>query len=495
MSRPRESLLAPSRVAAITVLASIPAKLLGEKLSDPDLWWHLKTGAIIAARHRIPTADLFSYSAPGRRWVVQEWGSELIMHWLHEAFGLYGILVWRAIMLLAVYLLVARLLVRRMGSGIGTWAFLALVAYAGVSNWTERPNLFSFLFVVVTLTLLDRKDRAIWWFVPLAALWANLHGMVILGVGLVAVVAGAEGLKAGFRWAGADGAWARRLGLVAVAGVAATTVNPAGPGLLLHSLRLVRTVGSLVTEWFSPNFHQVAPMLFLGLLVITIATLVLSPERPDPTDLALALAFTVLALQAARNLAVAAIVLGVTASRYLPGAVASVRRNAAGPRATAAPSRLFGAVALTVALGALGIIAAEGFPRSDSPAGIVERTYPIAALRAADRPGARIFAWDVWGDYLIYSAWPDVRVYHDTRVDMYGTAQTRRYARTIAALPGWRQTLDESCTTNVLVRPQQDPLAEVLRLTSDWRVEREDVRSVLFARVAPAPGCGGHPIP
>src|SRR5687767_595599 len=88
--------LSPARVAAIAVIASIPAKLLSEKLVDPDLWWHIRTGGVIAETGSIPRSDIYSFTAPGRRWVVQEWGSELILHWIRQAFGLYGIHVWRA---------------------------------------------------------------------------------------------------------------------------------------------------------------------------------------------------------------------------------------------------------------------------------------------------------------------------------------------------------------------------------------------------------------
>ncbi|MGH2727149.1 MAG: hypothetical protein ACRDKS_09250, partial [Actinomycetota bacterium] len=347
------SWLSPSRVVAVAVIASVPAKMLSQRLSDPDLWWHLRTGRLILERNAIPHADPYSYTVAGKPWVVQEWLSEVALHGIREIFGLWGILFWSAIMLTAVYAIVARLIFRRMGEGMGTWALLGLTAYAGSSNWTERPNLFSFLLFVVLLDLLDRRGRSIWWFVPMAALWANLHGMVILGVGVVAVVAATEGLKVAMRWDGADAAWAKRLGLVALGGAVATLANPRGPELITYALKLVRTVSQLVTEWASPDFHEITPILFMGLLVITIGALAMHPSRPDPTDLALALTFTVLGLQAARNLALASIVLGVVTARYLPGALAAARRtdapsHPARPAAAAVGSPMIGAIALVV---------------------------------------------------------------------------------------------------------------------------------------------------
>src|SRR6266508_4348917 len=84
--------LTPSNVVAFAVLAAIPVKLLARRLEDPDLWWHLKTGSFIARTHHIPSVDPFSYTAAGKHWVVQEWGSELTLHGINKAFGLYGIL-------------------------------------------------------------------------------------------------------------------------------------------------------------------------------------------------------------------------------------------------------------------------------------------------------------------------------------------------------------------------------------------------------------------
>lgn len=488
--------LTPARVVAFTVLASIPVRGLTQRLTDPDLWWHLRTGALIAERG-IPRTDPYSYTANGKEWIVQEWGSEVILHWIREAFGLWGILAYRAVLLFAVYALVARLLVRRMGAGMGTWALLALTAYAGSANWTERPNLLSFLLFVVTLDLLDRRGRAVWWFVPLAAMWANLHGMVILGIGLVAFLAVVEGVKCAVRWESADAMWAKRLGLVSAASVLATFANPFGPRLLVHAFRLVGAVRDIASEWASPSFHELGGLVFLALLLLTVAALALVPERPDPTEVALALAFTFLALTAARNLTVSAIVLGLVCARALPGAIAAARaRRTDGRQSEATPnaSPLLGMLGFILAAGGLGIVLAGGLPRSGRPADIVDRQYPIEAIDALNRPGVRVYAWDFWSGMVIDRAWPNARVFIDLRWDFYGSTLARRYIDTFAAAPSWERNLDRACTTHVLVRPR-DPLAQALSLDPDWRPVRNDARSVIFARKLPAPGCEAHPIP
>ncbi|HLW17335.1 MAG TPA: hypothetical protein VKV69_08275, partial [Actinomycetota bacterium] len=395
--------LTPSNIVAFAVIAALPVKLLARRLEDPDLWWHLKTGALIVRNHAIPAVDPFSYTAAGRHWIVQEWLSEVILYGIHKAFGLYGILFYRAIVVLIIYVLVARLLVRRMGSGMGTWALLALTAFAGSPNWTERPNLLSFLLFVVTLELLDRKGKAIWWFVPIAALWANLHGMVVLGVGLVAVIAVAEWLKIAARWTGADRARAKLLSYVTGASILAAFLNPYGPKLFIHAFRLIKLVQGFVGEWASPNFHSPGPIIFLALLLLTIAALAFNPERKDPTDVALALAFTVLALQAARNLAVGGIVLGLVCARYLPGAIASIpRKPAKRSDVEGASSVLLGVMGVVLVVIGLGTVLVTGFPKSSNPKDILDDTFPIATIKSLDRPGVRLFVHDGWSGLAIY---------------------------------------------------------------------------------------------
>jgi hypothetical protein len=488
--------ITPSRVVAVAMLGSIPVKLLTERLSDPDLWWHLRTGQLIVATHHIPHIDIYSYTVLGKPWVVQEWLSEVIMYGLRRWFGLYGILFFRAVLLFIIYALVARLIVKRMGSGMGAWVLLGLTAYAGTVNWTERPNLFSYLFFVLTLHLIDKHDRSIWWFVPLAVVWANMHGMVIIGVGLVALISISEWLKHLLRWDGADLMWAKRLGLVAVCGLGGTLINPAGPRLLIHTFELIKIVRNLVTEWASPSFHDIGAIIFLLLLLTVVATLALAPSRADPTDIALVLAFTFLALQAVRNLAMSSIVLGVVCARYMPQATAALRAR---PRPVKhdvgqGSSALMGLVGLLLAVGGLSVVLVHSFPRSDDFSTIANKAYPIAAIDALNVPGVRVFVFDVWSGLVIDRAWPNAHVYADLRTDMYGLEISQRYQRTIAAFPDAKQILDASCTTHVLIR-QRDPLAQLLLSDSDWPRVRLDKVSVIFQRRTPAQGCSNHPIP
>src|SRR5262245_27959181 len=53
-----------------------------------DFWWHLKLGEVIAGAKSIPETDMFSFTAAGQPFIVQNWLAELIYYGLHRLGGL-----------------------------------------------------------------------------------------------------------------------------------------------------------------------------------------------------------------------------------------------------------------------------------------------------------------------------------------------------------------------------------------------------------------------
>src|SRR5262245_24371342 len=56
------------------------------KLSDNSFFWHLKTGEYILD-HGIPHHDVFSYTAPGTKWIAQSWLAEVTYAVLFRSIG------------------------------------------------------------------------------------------------------------------------------------------------------------------------------------------------------------------------------------------------------------------------------------------------------------------------------------------------------------------------------------------------------------------------
>ena len=60
------------------------------KLTDNSFFWHLRTGEYILD-HGIPHHDVFSYTAPGTKWIAQSWLVELMYGVLSRSIGDFGI--------------------------------------------------------------------------------------------------------------------------------------------------------------------------------------------------------------------------------------------------------------------------------------------------------------------------------------------------------------------------------------------------------------------
>src|SRR5262245_59978504 len=58
-----------------------------------DFWSHLKMGEVIATTGSIPRVELFSFTATGRPFLLQNWLGELIYYWTYRLGG-FSLLVF-----------------------------------------------------------------------------------------------------------------------------------------------------------------------------------------------------------------------------------------------------------------------------------------------------------------------------------------------------------------------------------------------------------------
>ena len=100
------------------------------------------------------------------------------------------------------------------------------------------------------------------------------------------------------------------------------------------------------------------------------------------------------------------------------------------------------------------------------PAGFPPDQFPVAAY-AHIPDGARLFAPDKYGGYLIYRSEGKMKVFFDGRSDLYGAQFLEKYSRLVQLRPGWRSYWEGFHFTHALV-PEDAPLREALEQMG-WR--------------------------
>ncbi len=390
----------------VAALASAAVVALSPKIfNDGDTWMHIAAGDLMLRLGRALHADPFSYTFLGKPWQTHEWLAEVVMALAYRAGGWPGESLLFAVAAGATAGLLAR--------HVGRWlsgAPLAVVLCLGLTclapSMLARPHVLALPCLemwTAELVMARHGHRAPRWLrlAAIMAVWANLHGSFIFGLGLLA----AFGLEAAWRDR-RDGvrallpwAWLGPL-LVAVA-----MVSPHGLDNLLFPARLGRmtTLGG-IDEWAPVDFDR--NPAFEASLLAMIFVLGWKGVRVPVFALLLLLALAHLGLRHARHVQLFAILAPLLLAEPLGAALGG---------STGSPVRKpWSATVAVVLAGGLAVarIALGYGPGENGSA-------PAAAL-AHVPPGLRsrpVFNAYRFGGFLIFNG---VKPYIDSRAEVYG---------------------------------------------------------------------------
>ncbi len=473
--------------ALLAWLFILSPKGWGLLLSDGDTGWHIRTGEWILAHRQVPQTDLFSFSRPGQPWFAWEWGADVVFALLHGAGGLPLLTFFSGFLLVLTAVLTLRWMVWR---GASIWvAFPVFLLASGGStmHYLARPHIFTLVFLLATLWLLDSERRApsrrIWLLVPLTLLWTNLHGgwpvvFVFLGLQIFA--------RLFYR----DPLWRRELAVAALCALA-TLVNPYGWHLHQHILGYLDSdwIRNSVDEFQSPKFRAENLLQFEVLLIAGIAAAWGRAFR-GLSGLTEALAVWLwahLALGAVRHaplylLAAAPVVASELTLLLDPLWAAAKKSSVAGIFRDMDRDLRPQFAHVSVWLVLLPFLLWQSNP-ARQPVDFPEKLFPVAAVEQnRDLLAAkRVYASDQWGDYLLYKLWPANRVFLDGRSDFYGPDLGEAYLAVANVSRSWQSLLDKH-HIEVLLLPRTSDLAAAAERDSSWQIIHFDTVSVILAR-------------
>ncbi|HEY2355316.1 MAG TPA: hypothetical protein VGH79_10510 [Gaiellaceae bacterium] len=389
--------------------------------------------AIVAGRwivqHGLPSHDALTVMTHGSRWTDQQWLAQLGLYGLWRAGGVKLALLVHAFLAIGT-LSAAAVFARRHGATAlsVTWVTIpVLLAYYPVAAEIRTQSFALPLFMATLWLLLDdarRPSRRVFLTFPLLVLWANVHGSVVVGAGLVAL-AGVVGMARARRLS------ARGLALT-VLPWACMLASPYATQLPAYYTKVLvgGDFSSLITEWAPTTLQLVTLPVFI--LVLGGLWLFGRNGRSVPVFDQLAfLAMAVIAFQAIRNMVWFALI----ALAVLPPLVDRLRAPVDEPRRL---NRILALSLICLTALALGGVAAKS-------TSWFTHAFPAPAAQAVARaagPDGRIFATSSYPDWLLWSE-PQLagRVAFDSRAELLKRSQLEEIVRIQNAAGDWRAAI------------------------------------------------------
>ena len=475
-------------VSAVMLAVAFP---LTSAIRDPDFWWHLRSGQLILQTGGLLHTDPFTYTAAGHVWTMHEWLTEVLFAGLYRAGGLAAIVaVLSAVSWLGVLCIFLRSRFDRPGPFVlGGGMVVAVIA--GYPIWGPRAQMITFALACLTLLLTERHlrtgGRPSLVLLPVFLVWSNLHSGFLIGLGFMGVVLAAEGVAHLVKLPGrAPAARVRSLALLLLGCFLVSAINLNGPAIILYPFATQGSTAqqSLILEWHSPDFHDWSVRCF-GLMLLSLAALVVVNRNIRLRDAALVLVTVVLSLQSVRHIA-----LFVAASTpvWINQADLLVKRRRGRTRGRRplppVPMRLISWVLLCGAV-AVVYLGARLLPamhtREDSL--FYAQDFPVCAARwlAAHHQPLRIFNQYGEGGYLAdkLSAQGD-RVYIFGDAALMGDDLLISYGDVESVRPEWDRIL-RAAGTDLVLFDTNTPLANLMVHAPDWVVVYTDPHSIAFA--------------
>jgi hypothetical protein len=449
---------------------------------DPDVWWHIRVGQNILSTHHWPTHDPFSFTVAGTPWLAYEWLGDVLIGSAERIAGVRGLDALLIILASAVMLALYYYGTLRSGNSKAGFVSAGLLCSLAFASFNLRPQMLGYLFLVLTLIVLEHfrrgKTRALWFLPPLFLIWINTHGSWVIGLGLIFLfwACGLVELHYGGieakRWSPTE---RLRLEFVFLLCLGTIPFTPYGTQLAAYPFTVATSlpvnVGN-VLEWLPMPFNIPGGKLFLAIvLAFFVAQIVFRPAW-RVAELALFFGGITMACLHVRFLLFfvpfSAPLLATVFARWLP------------PYDRKKDHYVANAILMTAVFAAM----VWYFPSQRQLQKTVSESFPVQAveyLRQHSVPGPMFNTYG-YGGYLVFSRWPEQKVFIDGRGDLYEMNGVFTDYLEIANLKPNVFTVLQMYGIQSCLLDRNEPLATVLAAHADWRRLYSDGVSVLYVR-------------
>lgn len=159
---------------------------------DGDIFHHLNTGKYIFEHGQLPQVDEWTFTAQGRSWVANAWGTGVIYYLLYTTFGPTSISIFMALQAVFLFALLY-LLLQSYDINKQTSLLPLIFGFTVISTrWPNRPELITYPFIACILLvyrLKGRYPRIVSLLPVLVCVWSILYaGSVFIGLILLFII-------------------------------------------------------------------------------------------------------------------------------------------------------------------------------------------------------------------------------------------------------------------------------------------------------------------
>ncbi|MBL8025785.1 MAG: hypothetical protein JNL74_05210 [Fibrobacteres bacterium] len=230
-------------------------------VTDADIFWHLASAREMVQQGTFLNVDPFSEFGSQKPWFNMHWLFQLLVLAVYNIGALYGLIVLKCFI-------------------FGTAAFIAMRGFSGGNKplrfavtflalyqvryyLLERPVMFTVLFIVLYLYLIDKYDKerksVFLVVIPfIQILWTNMQGLSPIGIFITGVFA----LEAYLR---KDKMAFRHGGALLFFQAAAQFINPYGVNGVTWPLALLKRISPGVDAAYSYGVEENVPLFSLGI--------------------------------------------------------------------------------------------------------------------------------------------------------------------------------------------------------------------------------------
>lgn len=472
------------------LIISTAVAVFSRTVADPDLWGHVKFGEDLWLTGRITRPDPYSYLTANQLWINHEWLAEAIFYLAYATAGPPGLVTLKTgisiiiVLLLCFHLRRQGLTPVRIGIVLMLGAIILLPYLALV-----RPQAFTFLFFLLVLLVIDELERGNFrclWAIPfMFAVWVNLHGGFLAGMGILFVWSAihlSSTLTSKSSLSGLFKVSNLPYFLAPVFAVLGSLLNPYGLELLRFLLRTATGPRKDITEWQPLVLMSPEGMIYLPLLVVSLIGVLYSRKQRRPAMVFLFLVLCIMPHVASRHLPLFALgALVLTAQHIADVWERHMRVSTAGPSdASRSPFEPW-VTGLNCILAILLLgLSAQNFrcvPISPATANFPARA--IALLKDSGLSGNLVTHFG-WGEYALWHLGPRIKVSVDGRREtVYPEKIYNDSWAFMLGLGDWDAILKDGPADIVLVGKQFQAF-NLMSLKRDWILVYEDSFAALF---------------